>query len=202
LENKSNKNNKRKKIIEVSTKLFVEKGFHGTPTSLIAKKSDIATGTLFNYFKTKDILINDIYKEIKTEQKKMLLEGLEEEKNSKGKLEKIWNNLIEWGLNNPCKRKFIEYFSNSYYISEDTRTEVGTHYKFVVEIFKGISEKKKLKNTDDYILIFNFIGMCNHTLKYFYLLKKPEEKDGVYDKKISKESFERFCKSIDLDEND
>ena len=67
-----NKAKKRKKIIEISLKLFVERGFHGTPTSLIAKEAGIANGTLFNYFKTKDILINEVYKEIKLKQKKSI----------------------------------------------------------------------------------------------------------------------------------
>ena len=67
---------KRKKIIETSIRLFIKNGFHGTPTSLIAKESGVANGTLFNYFKTKDVLINEVFKEVKMEQKLFIIKGV------------------------------------------------------------------------------------------------------------------------------
>jgi AcrR family transcriptional regulator len=191
-----NKADKRKRIIEIATKLFVERGFHGSPTSLIAKESGIATGTLFNYFKTKDILINEIFKEIKKEQKKAILNGVEKEIMLKGKLNKIWNNIIVWGIKNPEKRKFIEYFSNSSYISDETKIEIQNNYKFLLDIFREIIANKEITNTNELMLLFNFIGSCLFTGRYFYITKE----DFDFDK--SNEPFERFCKSIDLTERD
>ena len=187
---------KRKIIIEIATKLFVERGFHGTPTSLIAKEAGIATGTLFNYFKTKDILINEIFMEIKLEQKESILKDLDDAKTSKMKLKKIWNNLIVWGIENPEERKFINYFSNSNFISDDTRTEMNKNYKFLLDIFREIIKKKGMENTNELMLILNFMGACIFTGKYFHITKE------VYDKKISNEPFEKFCKSIDLTDED
>ncbi|MEI6856781.1 TetR/AcrR family transcriptional regulator [Psychrilyobacter sp.] len=191
-----NKIKKRKIIIEIATKLFVERGFHGTPTSLIAKEVGIATGTLFNYFKTKDILINEIFMEIKREQKENILKDLDGAKTSKMKLKKIWNNLIVWGIENPEERKFINYFSNSNFISDDTRTEINKNYKFLLDIFREIIKKKGMGNTNELMLILNFLGACIFTGKYFHITKE------VYDEKISDEPFEKFCKSIDLTDED
>lgn len=187
---------KRKKIIEVATKLFVERGFHGAPTSLIAKESEVATGTLFNYFKTKNILINEVYKEIELEQKNWIVKDLDKEKTHKKKLKKIWNNLIIWGINNPQKRKFGRYFGDSNFINDDTKTEIHKNYEFIFDIFKEFIEKKKMKNTNPMMLIFNFIGACIFTGKYFYETKEP------YNKKLSNESFEKFCKGIELNDED
>ncbi len=191
-----NKKKKRKKIIEVAIKLFVERGFHGTPTSLIAKESGIATGTLFNYFKTKDILINEIFIEIKLEQKEIILKDLEAAKTSKMKLKKIWNNLIVWEIENPEERKFINYFSNSNFISEETKAEMQKKYKFLLDIFREIINKKEMKNIDELMLILNFMGACIFTGKYFHITKEP------FDEKKSNEPFERFCKSIELSDED
>lgn len=55
---------KRKRIMDVAFRLFSDKGFHGTTTAKIAKESKIATGTLFNYFKTKEELINELYLQV------------------------------------------------------------------------------------------------------------------------------------------
>ena len=50
---------KQKAVMEAALKLFTEKGFHGTPTSKIAKDAKVATGTLFHYFKTHGIATVD-----------------------------------------------------------------------------------------------------------------------------------------------
>jgi len=51
-----------------ATRLFAERGLTAAPTSEISKnKLASAEGTLFTYFKTKDDLINALYREIKLE---------------------------------------------------------------------------------------------------------------------------------------
>ncbi len=57
--------NKKDLILQSALKLFSTKGFHGTPTSLISKEAGVATGTLFNYFESKEDLINKLYLECK-----------------------------------------------------------------------------------------------------------------------------------------
>ena len=58
---------KRNAILEAATRLFAERGLTAAPTSEISKHAGVAEGTLFTYFKTKDDLINALYREIKLE---------------------------------------------------------------------------------------------------------------------------------------
>jgi AcrR family transcriptional regulator len=51
-----NKEQTKERILAAALKLFKEKGLEGTTTKEISKKSGIAEGTLFNYFKTKEDL--------------------------------------------------------------------------------------------------------------------------------------------------
>jgi len=51
--------------MEAALKLFTQRGLHGTSTAQISKEAGVATGTLFNYFPTKDDLINSLYFEMK-----------------------------------------------------------------------------------------------------------------------------------------
>ena len=46
----------REKILEVTANLFQQKGFEETTTRDIAAQANIATGTLFNYFPTREAL--------------------------------------------------------------------------------------------------------------------------------------------------
>ncbi len=56
---------KRTRLLEAALQLFVESGFHNTPTSKIAKQAGIANGTLFYFFPTKDDLVKALYTDIK-----------------------------------------------------------------------------------------------------------------------------------------
>jgi len=51
-----NKEETKQRILRAALQLFKEKGMEGTTTKEISKKSRIAEGTLFNYFKTKEDL--------------------------------------------------------------------------------------------------------------------------------------------------
>jgi AcrR family transcriptional regulator len=51
------KNATRKRILEVAQKQFAQRGFEATTTRDIARAADIAVGTLFNYFPTKEAIV-------------------------------------------------------------------------------------------------------------------------------------------------
>jgi AcrR family transcriptional regulator len=52
----STKEDTRRRILDAARKLFAENGFDGTTTRDIAGGANIATGTLFNYFASKEAL--------------------------------------------------------------------------------------------------------------------------------------------------
>ena len=52
------KNATRQRIIQAAVALFRTGGFEATTTRDIARASEIATGTLFNYFDTKEAIVS------------------------------------------------------------------------------------------------------------------------------------------------
>ena len=66
---------KKTAIAGAAARLFTERGFHGTPTSLIAREAGISNGTLFHYFPTKEELINFAYFDIEVVPKPLCREG-------------------------------------------------------------------------------------------------------------------------------
>ena len=60
-------NEKQRQLIEASIDLFAKEGFWNTPTSRIAKHAGVGTGTLVNYYESKDVLINAVYAHLKQE---------------------------------------------------------------------------------------------------------------------------------------
>ena len=55
---------KREAILEAATELFALKGYKGTATSEIAERADVAQGTVFHHFKSKENLLIDICDEL------------------------------------------------------------------------------------------------------------------------------------------
>ncbi|HII93491.1 MAG TPA: TetR/AcrR family transcriptional regulator [Methanosarcina sp.] len=132
---------KRTAILEAALKLFTERGFHGTSTAQISKDAGVATGTLFNYFPTKEDLINSLYFEVKGELSRSMGKEIEEQSTFKDKLEKIWSNLVKWGVENQEEFLFVGQFCNSPYISKFTRDEVMKEYIFLHNLVdEGIRE--------------------------------------------------------------
>src|SRR5215210_2681230 len=50
----------RKRILDVSKKQFAQQGFEQTTTRDIARDANIAVGTLFNYFPTKESIVENL----------------------------------------------------------------------------------------------------------------------------------------------
>jgi len=53
---------KKKLIMDTALELFAENGFHATSISQIAKKAGISKGLTYNYFKSKDEILDQIVK--------------------------------------------------------------------------------------------------------------------------------------------
>ena len=109
----------RSKLKQAALKLFVEKGFQGTSTASISKEASVATGTLFNYFATKDELLDQLYIESRTEMADWVLPGITDEivVDEEEQIYLLWEGCIEWCLANPLNFKFIEIYYRSSFVS-------------------------------------------------------------------------------------
>ncbi|MBV6646542.1 MAG: TetR/AcrR family transcriptional regulator [Cyclobacteriaceae bacterium] len=102
-------------LIDTSIRLFHEKGFHGTPTSLIAKEAGVANGTLFQYFPSKENLIVEAYISIKEEMANELKINKESNANIIDQMKDVFTSSLTWALAHPLKFDFLQQFYNSPY---------------------------------------------------------------------------------------
>ena len=158
---------KRNAIIETALKLFTERGFHGTPTSLIAKQAGVATGTLFHYFNTKEELINAIYLTCKENLVKEMKSGLEPDLLVKEKIRRIWYNIVNWGVKHPEQFLFFLQFSSSPYITKLTKEEGVRYFQFTLEIIQEGQYKGILKGMPPELLLDLIAGLFNAAIFHF-----------------------------------
>lgn len=133
--------NKEEEIKAAALKLFVEFGFHGTPTSKIAKEAGVANGTLFHYFKTKEDLIVALYNHTKDSLNRHLLETYHAENTLKDKMKSIYVSSLDWGLAHKPEFYFIQQFHFSPHLAKVSAEDIEKQTRLHVELLQaGISE--------------------------------------------------------------
>ncbi|MCI0571538.1 MAG: TetR family transcriptional regulator [Myxococcaceae bacterium] len=58
---------KRARILQAAVKVFARKGYHGAKVSEIARKADVADGTIYLYFRNKEDVLVCLFDEVMTE---------------------------------------------------------------------------------------------------------------------------------------
>ena len=147
---------KKTAIMEAALTLFTERGFHGTSTAEISREAGVATGTLFNYFSTKEDLINSLYFEVKGDLSHAMGKDIEAEITFQDKLRKIWLNLIRWGVNNQEEFLFVGQFCSSPYITKFTREEVMKEYIFLHKLVDEGIKKGEIRDFSTELTIAMF----------------------------------------------
>jgi AcrR family transcriptional regulator len=112
---------KRNAILAAATRLFAERGLTAAPTSEISQAAGVAEGTLFTYFKTKDDLINALYREIKLELADAMMSDFPRKKHVRTRLRHAWDRYVNWGIAHPKQRKVLGQLQVSEVLTKKSR---------------------------------------------------------------------------------
>ena len=169
---------KRSHIMKTAMKLFIENGFHNTPTSKIAKEAGVAVGTLFNYFPTKEDLIIETYKEIKKESKQTFFDGFELNTDLKSIMRHIFTNYILWGISNPIEYRFTRMFKHSPFMrmcQDDEMNLMFQRFKDKLNQYSEIRESAKVNPKFSLTYIYEIMALTTD----YIVLNKVEDKDQI-----------------------
>lgn len=134
-------NEKQKQLIEASIDLFAKEGFWNTPTSRIAKHAGVATGTLFNYFESKDVLIDAVYKQLKQEWMGHMMSGYPQDAALKERAEHIWFRFIDWGIRFPVRYSLMSQLKLSNLVSKEMQQSQEAEMAFAFTMIEqGVAE--------------------------------------------------------------
>jgi AcrR family transcriptional regulator len=98
---------KRNAILAAATEVFAERGL-AAATSAISNAAGVAEGTLFTYFKTKDELINALYRAIKLELADAMMSDFPRRASLRARLQHVWDRYARWGVANPLQHKALQ----------------------------------------------------------------------------------------------
>lgn len=104
---------KRNEIVSAALELIVEHGFHGASMAMIAGRAGVGAGTIYRYFANKEVLINDLYREIEQKLIRVLEQDYPAEKSFQERFQHIGNGILQHFINNPHEFRYLEQFHNS-----------------------------------------------------------------------------------------
>lgn len=139
---------KRAAILKATMELITEHGFHATPMSMIARHAGVAAGTIYNYFPSKEVLITQLYGELKQKMGAALLQENEENGNLRDRFFRFYRNLFQYFIQNPEEFMFLEQYANSPFISQGPREENTQFHKPVIDFLAGGTEVGILRSME------------------------------------------------------
>ena len=166
--------NKKHIILASALELLVEKGVHNTPMSAIGKAAKTGMGTIYNYFPNKEALINEIYTDIK-KQEKLLFENFESDKPIKTQFESYFTIAVTFFINNPNYFRFMEQLQASPIITENSKEEGRNSITPVFELLVLGKQQRIIKNIDiEEILMFIGGAILSYLRWYFNQTEKKQ----------------------------
>ncbi|MEM7374416.1 MAG: TetR/AcrR family transcriptional regulator [Bacteroidota bacterium] len=158
---------KKDAIISAALELLVEKGVHNTPMSAIAKAAGTGMGTIYNYFPNKDVLINEIYSNIKEKEESLFLE-VKTDGPIKTQFENYMRVLIQFHLNNPLYFNFLEQLQASPIITKENKAKGEKTVEMVATLLINGQQQRIVKPIEiDEILVF-IGGAISSYLRWFF----------------------------------
>ena len=170
---------KQEAILKTALRLFVERGFFGTPTSLISKEAGVATGTLFFYFKTKEELIDTLYLRVKATAAEAMCRGLNEEPDTTARLRRLGRNAVEWGIGNPEEMKFMEQFAHSPFVSTSAQEEGMSRFLFLKDIINEGIREGVIRDYDPQLMIFMMVSSFSGLIGRVSFAGTPAEREAI-----------------------
>jgi AcrR family transcriptional regulator len=118
---------KRTAILDAATEVVAVHGV-AAPTAKVAKGAGVAEGTLFTYFATKDVLLNELYLRIKTRLRDAMMADYPSGKSLALRCRHVWERYVGWGSAHPLERKAARQLAVSDRITEESRRVVGDSF--------------------------------------------------------------------------
>src|ERR1700678_936065 len=136
---------KRNAILSAATQVFAERGLSAA-TSAISSAAGVAEGTLFTYFKTKDDLINALYREIKLELADAMMSDFPRKKNVRTRLQHVWDRYGKWGITNPKQHKVLAQLTVSEVLTKDSRDAGSAPFVEFQSMIRDAIEQRLFRN--------------------------------------------------------
>ena len=156
---------KKEAIFQAMLELISKHGFHSSPMSEVAKQADVAAGTIYHYFKSKDELICALYVRLREKFVNDLFKTDDLSKSFKDRFRHFYLQMIQEAIKNPKEFYFLEQFANSPFISTIVKTEITRLEQPIYDFLRKAVFIQVLRDIPPKILIAFVMGSATSIIK-------------------------------------
>jgi len=154
---------RRESILDAALHCFVERGFYGTTIPEIAAKANIAAGTIYHYFDSKEALVNALFRLWKTSIAQRVLTAFPQGASSREQFRTMWHEMIAFATSEPTAFAFIELHNHASYLDAESKAIDGNTKTFAHMMIVRAQREGAVKPLDAWVLmelVFGaFVGM-------------------------------------------
>ena len=144
--------------------LFAERGISHAPTSAISASAGVAEGTLFTYFKTKDELLNELYRELRKELDRELVD-YPFTADARTRLRFIWDRYLNLAMKYPKRLKVLQQLRACGRLLKDAEAPTMAIME-VLHSTKEAAELGGLHNASAEFLVLLFRAQAEATVEF------------------------------------
>lgn len=113
---------KRAAILRAALKVFAEGGMNGVPMPVLARQANVGTGTIYRYFESKELLVNELFREQKLAINQRLYGDLDLQRPADEVFSEVWRRMVQFTREEPDAYRFMELQDHRPYLDEASRT--------------------------------------------------------------------------------
>jgi AcrR family transcriptional regulator len=162
----------------------------GASTAKIAKAANLAEGTLFTYFPTKNDLLNELYFELKSEVYRRVNAGFPHQADLRQRARHVWITYLAWSIKQADERKVSMQLNVSDVITDATRKRVAAQNGVVAPTLKEIAGRGAFQDLPSEFVTSVMAAMQDAVMDT--IAKNPRQKAMLIEKGF--EAFWRMAK--------
>lgn len=167
---------KRNAILSAATEVFADRGLTA-PTSAIAKAAGVAEGTLFIYFKSKDELLNALYRDLKLQMADSMMAGFPRKESVKQRLQHVWNRYVDWGAENPTQQSVLKQIRMWNGLTPESKLVGSAPFVEIQTMADDAMEQRILQDLPQQFIGAAMSALAETTME---LVRQDPEKADVY----------------------
>ncbi|MDZ5647147.1 TetR/AcrR family transcriptional regulator [Nitrospirillum sp. BR 11828] len=166
---------KRDAILAAAVQVIADQGL-GATTARIAGLAGVAEGTLFTYFATKDLLLNQLYLGLKAELRQAMMATYPADAPLRDRLRHIWDRYVDWGVHNPAKRQTLAQLIVSGRLATETRALGSEGFARIEDMVReGVAQDLMREQPPDFAAAI-LASLAETTMDF--ILRRPDNAEN------------------------
>lgn len=162
----------------------------GASTAKIAKGANLAEGTLFTYFATKNDLVNELYLDMKSEVYRRVNASFPHQAGLRERARHVWTETLHWAIEKPEERKVSLQLNVSDVVTDATRERIGAQSGAVAQAMRELATRGAFKDLPPGFASSAIAAMQEAVMES--VARKPRQKTMLIEKGF--EAFWRMAK--------